>query len=265
MNATQAEASPLDVTLGQIRRLPCKFIKGKSDTQPIILKTIAQELAGTGKNILPVVVRLVGEDKYQAILNTQILDAARLIHLDFVWCIVVNQAMQTQVEVELGQTLWVNLTTASEQDLADTLTYLASQPGSPLKGLEATTAASKIAAEDRCTWQDFTPIIKLKCGITKGKKLDALATAFYLTPPPPLPAPPAAISIKQATRAAIFERLAYLTSHKLSGFGTVDPEAVSDLIASVDRSKWKSLTPITKLGCGIDTAKLKALKTLFTL
>jgi hypothetical protein len=87
----------------------------------------------------------LGEDKYQAILNTQILDAARLVHLDFVWCIVVNQKMQQQIEVELGQTLWVNLTTASEQDLADTLTYLASQPGSPLKGLEATIAASKIA------------------------------------------------------------------------------------------------------------------------
>jgi hypothetical protein len=199
-----------DIALGQILRLPCKFIKGKSDAQPIILKTIAQELSGTGKNILPVVVRLLGEDKYQAILNTQILDAARLVHLDFVWCIVVNQAMQQQIEVELGQTLWVNLTTASEQDLADTLTYLASQPGSPLKGLEATIAASKIAAEDRSTWQDFTPIIKLKCGITKGKKLDALATAFYLTPPPPLPAPPAAISVKQASRAEIFERLAYL-------------------------------------------------------
>jgi hypothetical protein len=130
--------------------------------------------------------------------------------------------MQTQVEVELGQTLWVKLTTASEQDLADTLNYLASQPGSPLKGIDATLAASKIAAEDRSTWRDFTPIIKLKCGITKGKKLDALATAFYLTPPPPLPAPPVAISVKQASRAEILERLAYLTSHKLSGFGTVD-------------------------------------------
>jgi hypothetical protein len=64
-----------DIALGQILRLPCKFIKGKSDAQPIILKTIAQELSGTGKNILPVVVRLLGEDKYQAILNTQILDA----------------------------------------------------------------------------------------------------------------------------------------------------------------------------------------------
>ena len=142
--------------------------------------------------------------------------------------------------------------------------YLASQPGSPLKGMEATIAASKIAAEDRSTWQDFTPITKLKCGITKGKKLDALSAVFYLTPPPVPPVPPAYISIKQASRAEIFERLDYLSTYKIGGFDAINPEAVSDLIASANRSKWKSLTPITKIDCGIDTAKVKILKTLFT-
>ncbi|MBC7971198.1 MAG: hypothetical protein H7Z11_13950 [Verrucomicrobia bacterium] len=264
MTATQTEVSPLDVTLGQIRRLPCKFIKGQSEAQPIIIKAIAQELSTTGKNILPVIVRLLGEDKYQAILNTQILDAARQVKLDFVWCIVVNQPMQQQIEVELGQVLRVNLTTAPEQALVETLAYIQAQPNSPLKGLDATITASKIAAEDRSTWQDFTPIIKLKCGITKGKKLDALATVFYLTPPPPPPAPPTSISIKQASRAEIFERLDYLNTYKIGGFDTIDPETVSDLIASASRSKWKSFTPITKMACGIDTAKVKTLKTLFT-
>lgn len=265
MTAAQTELSPLDVTLGQIRRLPCKFIKGQSEAQPIIIKAIAQKLSDSGKNILPVVVRLLGEDKYQAILNTQILDAARQIKLDFVWCIVVNQPMQQQVEVELGQVLWVNLTTATEQELVDTLKYIQAQPNNLLKGVDAASAASKIAAEDRSAWQDFTPIIKLKCGITKGKKLDALTTVFYLTPPPPPPEPPVPISIKQADKAEIFARLDYLNTYKIGGFDTVDPETVSDLITSANRSKWKSLTPITKMDCGIDTAKIKTLKTLFTL
>ncbi|PSB31726.1 hypothetical protein [Stenomitos frigidus] len=255
----------VDVPLGQILRIPCKFVKGKSETQPIVIQTIAHELSATGKNILPVIVRLLGEDRYQAILNTQILDAARQAKLDFVWCIVVNQLMQQQIEVESGQVIHINLTTASEQELVETLKYIQTQPGSPLKTVDVTIAASKIAAADRSTWQDFTPITKLGCGITKGKKLDALSAVFYLTPPPPPPAPPSTISIKQASRAEIFERLDYLTTYKIGGFDTIDPEAVSDLIASANRSKWKSLTPITKMNCGIDLAKGKTLKTLFSL
>ena len=134
-----------------------------------------------------------------------------------------------------------------------------------MKGVDATISASKIAAEDRSVWQDFTPIVKLKCGITKGKKLDELATVFYLSPPPPPPEPLAPISIKQASREEVFERLEYLATHKIGGFGTINPEKVSDLIVSASKNKWKSLTPITKMDCGIDTAKVKTLKTLFTL
>ena len=37
---------------------------------------------------------------------------------------------------------------------------------------------------------NFDPVISLKCGITKGKKLDTFKTAFYLTPLPPPPPPP---------------------------------------------------------------------------
>lgn len=255
----------VDVPLGQILRIPCKFVKGKSEAQPIIIKTISHELSATGKNILPVIVRLLGEDRYQAILNTQILDAARQAKLDFVWCIVVNQLMQQQIEVESGQVIRVNLTTAAEQELVDALKYIQTQPGSPLKTVDATISASKIAAADRTTWQDFTPITKLGCSITKGKKLDALSSVFYLTPPPPPPSPPASISIKQASRAEIFERLDYLSTYKIGGFDVIDPEAVSDLIASANRDKWKSLTPLTKMDCGIGTARVKTLKTLFSL
>jgi hypothetical protein len=255
----------VDVPLGQILRIPCKFIKGKSEVQPIIIKTIAQELSLTGKNILPVIVLLLGEDRYEAILNTHILDAARQAKLDFVWCIVVDQSMQARVEAETGKVLRINLTSASEQEIVDSLKYIQTQPGSSLKAVDAEIAASRIAAEDRTTWPDFSPIVKLKCGITKGKKIDELATAFYLSPPPPPPPPPVSISIKQASRDEIQERLEYLATNRIDGFDRIDIEAASDAIFTASKSKWKSLIPMAKLECGITQSKVKTLKMVFTL
>lgn len=259
--------------VGQLMCLPLDSILPTdhySAPSEYIVAAAAEALLKTGgHNWIPLIVKAAEEDyTYQAVTNHFVYVVAAHAGLEELWCLVIksNSSDIDQARILAGEVIpKVNLTTASRETIKSVLKYLSSQPGSLLKTVDVTIAASKIAAEDRSTWQDFTPITKLKCGITKGKKLDALATAFYVTPPPPLPAPPAAISVKHASRAAIFERLAYLTSHKLSGFGSVDPEAASDLIASTDRSKWKSLNPITKLDCGIDTAKLKALKTLFTL
>jgi hypothetical protein len=102
MSIIQQDESSLDITLGQVLRLPCKFIQGKSGADKAVLKSISQQLQDTGKNILPVIVKALDEDDYQAVLNTQILDAARLAKLDFIWCIIVNDQMQTQVRLSLG-------------------------------------------------------------------------------------------------------------------------------------------------------------------
>jgi hypothetical protein len=124
MASIKQPASPLDVALGQVLRIPCKFIKGKSDAHPIVIKTIAQELKTTGKNILPVIVKQLAEDKYQAVLNTQILEGARQAKSDFVWCIVVDEQMQAQVQVESGQVLRVNILTAPEKEVTEALEYI---------------------------------------------------------------------------------------------------------------------------------------------
>ena len=45
-------------------------------------------------------------------------------------------------------------------------------------------ATNRIDAAQRKYWKNLEPIARLKCGITKGKKLDALKEVFYLTPEP---------------------------------------------------------------------------------
>jgi hypothetical protein len=258
--------------VGQLMCLPLDSILPTdhySAPSEYIVAAAAEALLKTdGHNWIPLIVEEAEDYEYRAISNHFVYVVAAHAGLAELWCLVIKSSAPDieQARILAGEvTPKVDLTTASRETIKSVLKYLVNQPGSPLKGVDATIAASKIAAEARSTWQDFTPIIKLKCGITKGKKLDALTTVFYLTPPPPPPEPPVPISIKQADKAAIFERLDYLNTYKIGGFDTVDPETVSDLIASASRSKWKSLTPITKMDCGIDTAKVKTLKTLFTL
>jgi len=259
-NVGQLMCLPLDTIL------PSDYYSAPSEY--IVAAAAAALLKTDGHNWIPLIVEEAEDYAYRAITNHFVYTVAAHAGLEELWCLVIKSSTQDteQARILAGElTPKVNLTTASRDTIKSVLKDLVSQPGNPLKGVDATISASKIAAEDRSVWQDFTPIVKLKCGITKGKKLDELATVFYLSPPPPPPESPAPISIKQASREEVFERLEYLATHKIGGFGTINPEKVSDLIVSASKSKWKSLTPITKMDCGIDTAKVKTLKTLFTL
>ncbi len=258
--------------VGQLICLPLDSIQPSdhySAPSEYIVTAAAESLLNTGgHNWIPLVVEETGDYEYRAITNHFVYTVAAHADLKELWCLVIKSSPSDieQARVLAGEIIpKVNLTTASRDTIKAVLKYLASQPGTALKSVDVTIAASKIANEDRSGWQDLTPITKLKCQITKGKKLDELAKAFYLTPTPPPPEPPKPISIKEASREEIFERLEYLTTHKMGGFGTVDPKKVSEAIADANRSKWKSLNPIIKLDCGVDTDKVKALKTVFTL
>ncbi|QFS49016.1 hypothetical protein [Nostoc sphaeroides] len=80
---------------------------------------------------------------------------------------------------------------------------------------------------------------------------------------PQLP-PPKIVSIKSASRDEIFIRLSYLSKSQIDGFEAIDIEKSCDVIFSASKGKWKSLNPISKLECGIDTTKIKALKKVFS-
>ena len=169
--ALAEQDSFVSTPLGQILRIPCKFIEGKSEAPAIQVMAIAEQLKATSKNIVPVVIRLLGEDEYEAILNTQILDAARKAKLDFVWCIVVDKAMEAQALTEAGQEfrVQVNITTATEQEITDILEYIKSRNPDFKKVDPWTVAQSIVRYRQTKKLQSLKFLTTLKCGVGKAK------------------------------------------------------------------------------------------------
>ncbi|WP_234710996.1 Rho termination factor N-terminal domain-containing protein [Nostoc punctiforme] len=140
-----------------------------------------------GRNWIPVIVKETGKDKYQVIANSFIYAIAEAARLDRVWCIITDGSDET---VEVTKVLAkeeipkINLSKASRDEIMAALEYLVEQPGSVLKAVKPAIATNRIDEAPREYWKTLDPILNLKCGITKGKKLDALNKVFYLTPQP---------------------------------------------------------------------------------
>ena len=138
-----------------------------------------------GRNWIPVIVKETGKKRYQVIGNSFIYAVAEEAGLERVWCIIAD-ASEGAAEVSrvlAGEEIpKVNLSTASRDEIMAALQYLIERPGSDLKGVKLAVATNRIEEAPRETWQTLNPIANLKCGITKGKKLNALKEVFYLTP-----------------------------------------------------------------------------------
>ncbi|MGB7713132.1 MAG: hypothetical protein WBL95_26950 [Microcoleus sp.] len=260
--------------IGKLMYLPLASIEpGELCSESEFIITAAAEaiLNSGGLNWIPVIVKETGDDQYQVVSNSFIYAVAQQAELKRVWCIIIEPESKNieQAKILAREAIpKVNLSTESRDTILAALGYLVAQPGSALKGLDVMVAANRISAANRETWSNFNPITTLRCGITRGKKLDALATVFYLSPPAPLappPPPPEKVSVKRASRDEIFDRLNYLSTNKIGGFENIDAEKTADAIFNANKGKWKSLTPIPKLEPGLDTAKMKTFKTLFTL
>ncbi len=169
----------IDTQLGKVLRIACKYVRGKADTQEIVIQTIAQELKVQGKNVLPVIVRELGEDDYQATLNTHILEAAKQAGLDFVRCIVVDAAMQSQVEVETGEIVRINILTASDQELVNALKFVQSRKAEFSKLNLQKVAQAIVDYREKNKITSLVFLTKLKCGIGKAK-LPALAETLII-------------------------------------------------------------------------------------
>jgi hypothetical protein len=140
-----------------------------------------------GRNWIPIIVKEVGEDKYELIGNSFIYAVAEEAGLERVWCIVTDGSNDTieVTKVLAGEaTPKINLSKATRDEIAAALKYLIEQPGSVLKTVKPAVATNRIDEAPRQYWKSLDPIVNLKCGITKGKKLDALNQVFYLTPQP---------------------------------------------------------------------------------
>lgn len=163
-----------DIPLGQVLRLPCHFIQGKSNVPAKQIEAIAQQLSKTEKNILPIVVKLLDQDNYQSVFNTQILDGARLAKKDFVWCIIVDEPMLEQIQIEAGQvltppTVATNIVVASQQEIQEALERIKAQQPSfgKVDALNAAKAIIEYRKTKKPTSLNF--LTTLKCGIGKAK------------------------------------------------------------------------------------------------
>ena len=174
--------------IGNLMYLDLDLIESNetTNTSEYLIQATAQELSNTdGRNWIPLIVKEVSEDSYQVIGNNFIYSVAEAAGLEKVWCIIADNSETT---AKLSRMLAreevprINLSTASTDEIKSALEYLTEQPNTPLKSINVLKATNRIDEAPRQYWQDLNPIIKLKCGITRGKKVKALEQVFYLTP-----------------------------------------------------------------------------------
>ncbi|ERT04203.1 rho termination factor, N-terminal domain protein [Lyngbya aestuarii BL J] len=158
-----------------------------TDAPKFLITAAAKALNQYGdRNWVPVIVKEIGEDRYQVIGNTFIYAVAEEAGLEKIWCIIADEREETEklTQVLSGEvTPKINLSQATRDEIKDALQYLIEKPGSLLKGVNLLTATNRIDAAPRQYWKTLDPITKLKCGITKGK-LKALEEVFDLIPQP---------------------------------------------------------------------------------
>lgn len=157
-----------------------------TDTPEFLIKATANILIQNGgRNWIPVIVKDIGKDSYQVIGNSFVYAVAEEAGLERVWCIIAddNDDTTTLTKILAGEEKpKINLSTASRDEIMAALQYLIEQPNSELKSVKLAIATNRIDEAPRKYWKNFEPIASLKCGITKGKKLDAIKSVFYLTP-----------------------------------------------------------------------------------
>ncbi len=159
-----------------------------TDVPDFLITATAKTLnALGGRNWVPVIVKEIGEDQYEVIGNSFIYAVAEAAGLEKVWCIIADSSDETtQLTKVLSGEIKpkINLSTATRDEIKAALQYLIEKPNSALKSVKLLIATDRIDEAPRQYWKTLEPITTLKCGISKGLKLNALKEVFYLTPQP---------------------------------------------------------------------------------
>ena len=168
-------------SIGAYLRLPRKQIKLKRNevkTHIAVVNAIAERLKSNERNFLPLIVEQIDEDEYEVLFNSHVLEAAQKAELDFVWCILADEARRKQIEVEAKQRFEVKIITASEKTIAEMLDYIKSVDPS-FRQIDVAQAAKAIVQSRKPDWKSFRPITKLRCKIGE-RKLVALKNYFSI-------------------------------------------------------------------------------------
>jgi len=151
-----------------------------------LIKETAKAVSRAGDhNWLPIIVKQMGQDRYQVIGNMFAYAVAEEAGLEKVWCIIADDSEATQTACELlsqERLPKIDLATATVDDIHRGLDYLIHRAVNPLKGVKLPVATSRIFEALRPTWKpSLMEVTQLKCGITKGAKLNAFKEVFYLS------------------------------------------------------------------------------------
>ncbi len=162
---------------------------GEGTDQPEYLVKAAAHLLNQkeSRNWNPVIVKEIGKDQYRAIGNEFTYAVAEEAGLERIWCVIADDSEETESIARIlsrEEVPKINLSKASREEILLALQYLIEKPDSALKKVKTQIAANRIDESPRQYWKDLSPIANLKCGITRGKKLNALEEVFYLTPQP---------------------------------------------------------------------------------
>ena len=175
-------------SIGTLMHLPINEIDpgDRTNIPEFLLKATADLLKEKGgRNWIPVIVKDIGEDRYQVISNYFVYAVAEQAGLGRVWCSIAEDRDDTITLTKIlagEEKPKINLSIASRDEIMAALQYLIEQRNSELKSVKLAVATNLIYEAPRLYWKNFEPITSLKCGITKGKKLDAIKSVFYLTP-----------------------------------------------------------------------------------
>ena len=156
-------------TSGKILKIPCKYIQGKSNSHPAVINAIKAKMAQSETNVMPVIVKFLGEDDYMGIANLAILQAARELGFSYVKGMIIDEEMLGQIEVENGSRVSVALREASKEEILDFFDYLkAFTPGfSRIQPEKVSGAILTYRKANSIRSVNF--LTKLRCGIGKAK------------------------------------------------------------------------------------------------
>jgi hypothetical protein len=155
-----------------------------TDAPQFLLDVVSEALKQSGgKNWIPVIVKEVSKGEYVVVANSFIYAAAENAGLEKAWCVIVDDDESAEYLTKVLAREIVpklDLATASYEQIQGALEYVSEKPNSALKGFKLLVAVNRIAEAPRQNWKSLDELTKLKCGITKGKKLDALKEVFTL-------------------------------------------------------------------------------------
>lgn len=213
-------------------------LKEPIEIHPFLINNGAKAInQANGRNWIPLIVKQIDSDKYEVIANSFIFATAQEAGVKKVWCIVADDSLITEESAKIlaqEKIAKINLATASREEIKLGLDYLIKRSVNPLVGVNIATATERIDRANRCSWKEnLAEIPKLKCGITKGKKLSIFKEIFYLksSDEKPIDDPPPSFTEKELNKLTCQQLKAMAKEKGYSGYSKMKKQELIKLLS----------------------------------